>query len=511
MSINNTQDKLSTSLVNFETSRGYQVQARVKELRSDSLAFELVSSENVLQLSEVLEDVEILVDGQLAYRGQLSIVGMVPLGVMVVCEARLSDKWLFESFRSEDFLANIGQHLEKHTARWAKEHEIRPAFQTVVADLETYLSGLENWCDQVECGALSDSEDSGKKEQTILNELGPIVSLEIASHFAEYERVVKTLDEETRQAHRSHLMASVHRFILQSPFSYRCFTKPLGYAGDYGMVNLMLGNPYQGATLFAKLLNNSFLNTGPVVAHQNRINYLVSTLRQVASERAAEGLRTRILNLGCGPAEEIQRFIEADPISEYCDFELLDFNPETLAYTQGQMEAAQERSGRSVNIQFIEESIQGFLRQATRGEAYPKESYDFVYCAGLFDYLQQRFCVKLTKVMFGLVKEGGMTAVTNVSRDNSIPAVMTDFLEWTLVERTREEMMELAPSGNLRLLKELKSDSTRINLFLELRKPLAPRMSNVETPEQVDAAQVSRSGLLGAVRGGRGHLKGSEL
>ncbi|MGJ8725140.1 MAG: methyltransferase domain-containing protein [Roseibacillus sp.] len=506
----NTQEELSSSLVSFVTSRGFRVQAQVKELRSDSLAFELVSAENVLQLSEVLNDVEIHVGGELAYQGKLSIVGLVPLGVMVVCEARLSDKWLLDCFRSEDFLTNIGQHLEEHTVRWAKSHEIGPKFRLAVADLETYLTGLENWCDQVECGALSDEEDAKMKEEKILNELGPIVSREITSHFAEYERVVKMLDEEGRQAHRSHLMKAVHRFILQSPFSYRCFTKPLGYAGDYGMVNLMLGNPYQGATLFAKLLNYSFLDTGPVVAHQNRIDYLVSTLRKVASERAAKGLRTRVLNLGCGPAEEIQRFIEADPVAENCDFELLDFNPETLRYTEGQMKAAQQRSGRSVNIQFIEESIQGFLRQATRGESYPKEGYDFVYCAGLFDYLQQRFCAKLTKVMFGLVKEGGLTAVTNVSRDNSIPAVMSDFLDWTLIERSQEEMLDLVPTGNLTLLKELKSDSTRINLFLELRKPAA-QTRNVGAPEQVDAAEVSRSRLSGEVRGGRGHLEGSEL
>lgn len=152
-----------------------------------------------------------------------------------------------------------------------------------------------------------------------------------------------------------------------------------------------------------------------------------------------------------------------------------------------------------VNVQFIEESIQGFLRQATRGESYPKESYDFVYCAGLFDYLQQRFCAKLTKVMFGLVKDGGMVTVTNVSKDNTIPAVMADFLEWTLVERTQEEMMDLAPSNHLSLLKELKSDSTRINLFLELRKPAALRR-DVGALGKVDAAKVSRSGLFGEVR-----------
>ena len=77
---------------------------------------------------------------------------------------------------------------------------------------------------------------------------------------------------------------------------------------------------------------------------------------------------------------------------------------------------------------------------------------------------------------------------------------MADFLEWTLVERTKEEMMDLAPSNNLTLLKELKSDSTRINLFLELRKPVALR-HDVGALEKIDAAEVDRPSVLSKVRG----------
>ena len=50
-------------------------------------------------------------EGSWRIGANLSIIGLVPLGVMVVCEAKLSDKWLFERFRSEDFLKNIGQRL----------------------------------------------------------------------------------------------------------------------------------------------------------------------------------------------------------------------------------------------------------------------------------------------------------------------------------------------------------------------------------------------------------------
>ena len=510
MTINYAERELSKNVVKFVSGRGHRVEARIKELRSDSIAFELLSSENILQLSEVLREVEVLVGGKLAYKGELSVVGFVPLGVMVVCEARTSGQWILDSFGSDDFLENIVEKLEKHTACWVKDHEVKSQFRVAVADLETYLAGLECWCEQVECGTLSKRADAKEQEEKILQKLGPIVSREIKSHFAEYEYVVSKLDADSRSVHREHLMKSVHRFILQSPFSYRCFTKPLGYAGDYGMVQLMLGNPFQGGTLFAKLLNYAFLETGPVVAHQNRIDYLVETLREVVTKRARQGLRTRILNLGCGPAEEIQRFIETESVAESCDFELLDFNPETLRYTEKQITEAQQKSGRKVNIQFIEESIQGFLRQASRGEVYPREGYDFVYCAGLFDYLQQRFCAKLTNVMTELISEGGLAAVTNVSRENSIPAVMSDFLEWTLVERNEHEMMELAPQNNLSLLKELKSDSTRINLFLELRKPEVHHR-DVGTLEETDAAEDGGFRVSREVRARGGNLTGSKL
>ena len=276
------------------------------------------------------------------------------------------------------------------------------------------------------------------------------------------------------------------------------------------MVRLMLSDPFRGATLFAKLINYAFMETGPVRAHKNRIEFLEKKMRSIIAARGAEGLRTRILSLGCGPAEDVRRVILNEPLAELCDFELLDFSRETLVSTRRQLNEAQESSERTVNVEYIEESIQGFVRQASNGTRYPLDGYDFVYCAGLFDYLQQRFCKKLTEVMGGLTRPGGEVLVTNVSRENTIPAVMADFLEWSLVERTTQEMMELAPADNLSLLKELKSDSTRINLFLELRNPAA-RSRDVGAPKETVTAQIGRSSVSGSVRSRGGYLEGSEL
>lgn len=34
--------------------------------------------------------------------------------------------------------------------------------------------------------------------------------------------------------------------MLCSPFAYRAYHKPLGYAGDYEMVNMIARDPYEG-------------------------------------------------------------------------------------------------------------------------------------------------------------------------------------------------------------------------------------------------------------------------
>lgn len=97
--------------------------------------------------------------------------------------------------------------------------------------------------------------------------------------------------------HRSYIKRQLHPLVLCSPFIYRTFQKPLGYAGDYEMVSMMLQDPYEGSSMFAKILNRLFLDTAPVVAHRNRIVYLSKRLHE-ETLRMKEGKVARIFNLG---------------------------------------------------------------------------------------------------------------------------------------------------------------------------------------------------------------------
>src|SRR5205085_9151676 len=61
--------------------------------------------------------------------------------------------------------------------------------------------------------------------------------------------------------------------------------------------------------------SSDLLNTPPVVAHRNRITYLVEKIKVEIQRCASEGRQCRIFNLGCGPAKEIQDLLATSDLS----------------------------------------------------------------------------------------------------------------------------------------------------------------------------------------------------
>ena len=142
--------------------------------------------------------------------------------------------------------------------------------------------------------------------------------------------------------------------------------------------------PIDGANLYAKIVNAWCLRIRgrAPAAHRNRIDMLVAHLIEEARRTKAAGKRLRVMNIGCGPAVEIQRFIRESELVENCDFHLMDFNDETIAYADSKIKGALRESGRHANVIFEHKSVDELLKEVAglRGEQ-NREIYDFVYCA----------------------------------------------------------------------------------------------------------------------------------
>ena len=129
------------------------------------------------------------------------------------------------------------------------------------------------------------------------------------------------------------------------------------------------------------------------------------------------------------------------------------------------------KHGRSTRIQARRWSVQQMLKQSAKpAGAQREEQFDFVYCAGLFDYLPDPVCRSLLRHFHESLSPGGLLLVTNVDVHSSRHE-MEYFLDWHLMYRDTQSMMSLIPGrigpDQISLLRE----PAGINVFLEIRKP----------------------------------------
>jgi extracellular factor (EF) 3-hydroxypalmitic acid methyl ester biosynthesis protein len=259
---------------------------------------------------------------------------------------------------------------------------------------------------------------------------------------------------------------------LCAPFAHRSYFKPLGYAGDYEMVNMMLRDPREGSSLFAKVFNVWLLHQGSATAHRNRVRLLQQRLTEETAAAVRAGRRARILNLGCGPAQEIQEFLAQSDLSNHAEFTLMDFNEETLQHASQALSRKQRDYHRVGPIALVKRSVQQLLKDVARADGVAKgHNYDFVYCGGLFDYLPDRICKKLLTLFYQSVAPGGLVLATNVAPFSPNRGSLELILDWHLIYRDAAKLAALRPEEAPPAATRVQSDDTGINVFLEVRKP----------------------------------------
>jgi extracellular factor (EF) 3-hydroxypalmitic acid methyl ester biosynthesis protein len=467
-----TNTDLNERLVVCQTHQGAAVRAAVVRLTRHLVVFEVYNPNQVFQTSEVLDDFRIILFDRTVYAGRAVITNLVNTGLVTVCEATLGDSWLDVDLAAAGNGGDLGAQFDHFLADWERLYRVLPEYKVVVADLQTFLTEARLWLEQVELGVrATPTGDRIKLERDLAQRLTRHVVAPITSLFERFEAVAQRVEDDLQPAHRAFAKRQVHPLLLCSPFVYRTFYKPLGYAGDYEVVNMMFRDPYEGGSLFAKMVNVYALQLPPIIAHQNRITFLTERLADETLRVARSNPVMRVFNLGCGPAQEIQRFLADSSLCDMASFTLCDFNEETLAYASKLLHDLKRQHGRKTQLNLVKKSVQQLLKQADRTIQYaPEEQFDFIYCAGLFDYLQDKVCRKLMSVFYEMLAPGGLLLATNVDLHPS-RGEMECFLEWHLIHRNTQQMAALAPPEVSPEDMVIKRDATGVNLFLEIRRP----------------------------------------
>jgi extracellular factor (EF) 3-hydroxypalmitic acid methyl ester biosynthesis protein len=466
-------DTGATNQVTFQTSLGNESRGNLLRLSRHGVAFEVHGADTVLRTSESLRELKIYSGSRVVYSGRAVVRDLVNSGTTIICEANLDDASFDPEFFS--FVAQpeqLRERFKEFVSDWQKVIQVRPEFKVALADIQTFLMDLRRWIEQIELGIRSSPvSDRVRLENDAIDKLSGDVVPMLDNLFLKFEEIAMSLPVDAQAAHRSYAQRLMHPIVLCSPFAYRTYHKPLGYAGDYEMVNMMLRDPREGGSLFAKLFNVWLIEQDSAGAHRNRVEFLRERLMQETLRCMRRGTPMKVINLGCGPAGEVQKFL-TESIADHAAFTLLDFNDETVNYTTRLLGELRRKYGRQTPIEVLKKSVHHVLKESVRPVVYgPERGYDFVCCSGLFDYLSDRTCKQLTNIFWNWVRPGGIVFVTNVTPTSPNRGSLEMILDWNLIYRDGARFAKLAPDGAAPEDVRVYSDETAVNIFLEARKP----------------------------------------
>lgn len=451
-------------MVNFRNSQGELVRATILNLQRKSLVMEVYNPYSIVQISEVLHDLTIRLRSRNAYVGKAVVISIMNTGLTAMVSVTLIEEWR-ELSNVVVVPGSVGEEARAFVQHWEERFAIRRDYQIVVNEFRAFLSDVSHWVEQVDLSESMPKED-GRLRSDVFFELAEPLAKKMSYYFELLNAQASLVEPEQAAAHRAFAQAALHPLMLRAPFVFRTYTKPLGYAGDYQMVNQIMDDPRQGPSTYFQIVNSAFLSASVATAHRNRIDILVQFLTRMADAAKAQGRPFRILNVACGPAIEVQRFISAYADPAWIHFELLDFSEEALAWTNERLNSINEGLKNKAHLHFQRDSVHQLIKRRVIPESGEGREFDAIYCAGLFDYLSDKVCAKLMLHFAARTRPGGSMLVTNVHANNPEKSSMEHLLEWYLIYRDEAKMMSLLPenSSNHRLW----VDQTGVNVFAEV-------------------------------------------
>lgn len=451
-------------LVSFRNAHGESVRGTLVSLQRKALVMEVYNPDTFFQVSEVAHELTVRMGTKVAYNGRALVVSSVNTGLTAVVSLTLIDEWS-ELREAAVVPGAVGAESAAFVRGWTERYRIGRDYQAVINEMRAFLSDVSRWVDQVDLSETLPKQDGMLREDLFYELAAPLME-KTQGYLERLEYEAARIDPELAPAHRAFAQSALHPLILRAPFVFRTYTKPLGYAGDYQMVIQILDNPRQGPSTYFQIVNTAFLQAPVAEAHRNRIDILVAFLKRLADEARMRGTPARVLNIACGPAVEIQRFLETYPEPHWLQFELLDFSEETLQWTRAQLEARAAKAPQPVQIKYVQDSVHALLKRRTNLTQGRTTEFDVVYCAGLFDYLSDKVCARLLNHFAGRMRPGGTMLVTNVHSDNPGRHGMEHLLEWHLIYRDEAGLEGLLPAGARD--RKIYVDATGVNVFAEV-------------------------------------------
>lgn len=259
----------------------------------------------------------------------------------------------------------------------------------------------------------------------------------------------------------------LRELLHQDPLTARAFAMSRGYQGDAELLDIIYASDYRPfvsapvTALGESIFQHTIEAQAPSAVRERRY-YLATQIDTCCASFSS----AHILSVACGHLRELEisRSVQTRSFGRFVG---LDQDPATLAFvahTWGHLGVEAKRA-----------SVKLFLSNAP-----PSERFNFIYVAGLYDYLDEALAQRITEKLFDMLRPGGRLLIGNYTPDTDDAGYMEAYMGWHLIYRDAQAMHRLAATISASRISDvgIVPDSTGAVIYLDLRANGDDRIRN---------------------------------
>lgn len=360
---------------------------------------------------------------------------------------------VFQIFNSRKILNNVEE-------RYSRYKNINFSVKNYVDDLYIWLDELEG---QVKKFANHEYETANKKkiaEACVVDIIGKAIEVKLKHNNNNLAALIANSKFEENKIIFEYYRYRLGKFIFQSPFTMRSFSKPKGYAGDYEMMNIIYRSDNFASSLFGSCMEKAVSLHEEPLAVRNRVNFLSQKIMTSIVGRK----QIKILSVACGPSEEVKDLVgklnqdELDKI----ELTLLDQDEDALRYAQNNIRQILLNTGKRLQFNLTKKNIKDIIIEGL------DSNYDLIYSAGLFDYFTDAVARRAARSLFASLNAGGTLLIGNFNTEAPNTFGMLALFDWYLILRSREDLLRIFSFDGSKCL--IEAEPKNVNLFCEINK-----------------------------------------
>lgn len=312
-------------------------------------------------------------------------------------------------------------------------------FKALVLDWKMYLSCLKEMLDKEDEKEIFKNNDA---RIIFLQSIENKIFIEMNKFILRMNNIMINVNEKEHKIYSKFIDNNIGYFFRFTPQGVRIKDKINGYAGDYEMIKGFFDDPYEGNTLFGRLLNRWICEMDSSKGHMNRIDFIYNFIIEKYNNSSISPFT--ILTLGSGPAVEISKLIKNFEFKKRCQISLIDSDAVSLVDFANRIQYLQKPN---LSIDLINGDLIHIITKKN-SELESLDQYDLTYCAGLLDYFNDKRSIKIVDYLIRHTKTGGYFLYTNLHESNPLKFFMKLVGEWDIYHKSTKTIESYTPEGN---------------------------------------------------------------